>query len=55
MGWCTWERWDRSHLLSVCNIVSRVVVMVIYPTSSKFRFHENKFVFTTFEKSFLRK
>ena len=29
-------------------------VMVI-PTRSKFRFHENKFVFTTFEKSFLRK
>ena len=38
------ERCDRSQLLSVCNLISRVVVMIIYPTSSKSRFHENKFV-----------
>ena len=52
---CRWLRWemqgrcgrdgiDESQLLSLCNIVSRIVVMVIHSTSSKSRFHENKFV-----------
>ena len=50
-----WFRWvmqgkcgrhgkDELQLLSVCNIVPTVVVMVKYPISSKSRFCENKFV-----------